>query len=207
MKTDSSVSQIVHSSGHLIGERCEVPWAEMTAGSVQIAVIVICPRFPQKRLQFATVDVLHNDKHGIYTHTKNTINYWLNSRSDWISTMKSLLLFVLLDNPARNAIQDSLARFEQAIAKWQGDFTWIVFKMIARRVCKQTIILKDSNIVKVWPLSVHEPKSVTIFGWGLRLFITCSSFSKSCLSLSPADSFNVFTATKDDLSVPEVNSI
>lgn len=58
-------------------------------------------------------------------------------------------------------------------------------------------------LLRYSPLSVQQPRRVTMLGWGLRLFMTCNSLSKSCLSLSPADSFSVFTATKDGPSWPK----
>lgn len=63
------------------------------------------------------------------------------------------------------------------------------------------------DLGRIIPLSVQHPKSVTMLGWGLRLFMTCSSLSRSCLSLSPADSFSVLTATNDEPSRPAVDKI
>lgn len=63
--TDPFACQVFHGSGHLVGERRQISRAEMAAGSVQVAVVVVPPRLPQIRLQFAAVDILHDDENRV----------------------------------------------------------------------------------------------------------------------------------------------
>lgn len=44
----------------------------MAAGSVQVSIVVVGSRFPQKWLEFATIDVLHDHENGVCEH--NNLN-------------------------------------------------------------------------------------------------------------------------------------
>ena len=62
LNTYSFAREKLHSPGHLIAERGEVPRSQGAALPVHVIIATLSTGTPQETLQFTVCDVLHNDE-------------------------------------------------------------------------------------------------------------------------------------------------